>query len=104
MNMTMNQISGFEFSHKPEKNFETSVAGIIVVVDTRRCGVGEQNIEVSAPENSIDQHFRYQADNSPEHLKLGELVLSVIVTAASSKSGENEVVLFIRQYLSVDTG
>jgi hypothetical protein len=79
VNMTVDQIPGPEDAHKPQKDFKAPVTGVLLVVDAPGGGVGKEQIQKTAPENTVDDQSGEQPDNLHQHSKFGVLILSPVI-------------------------
>lgn len=79
------------------------MTGVVPIMDTRRCCMCQKYIDPTPPKYPVEKQLRDEAKHSQVHLSLGKLMRAVIVFSASAQTGDNQIIFFIPQHLSVNT-
>jgi hypothetical protein len=93
VNMTVDQVSGFEGPHKPEESPETPMAGVFPVVYSFRGGVSQEYVQITSAKNPVKEQYGYFYNDSPEHFDVGKLIFPVVVLHGTSQSHDDEAFL-----------
>jgi hypothetical protein len=88
--MTMNKVFGFKSLHKPQKNLETPVAGVVLVVNSEGGGVGQEYVQITAPKQAVEKQPGDEFDDLPAHPGVGKLVFPPVIAHGAAEPGEYE--------------
>ena len=94
VDVSMQQVKGFKYPHKPTEGFETSVTKILSITNAKGSGVGDEHIEKSTVNEFVPHQARNEAYDLPIHAELGELVRGSVVPACPAQSSHEVVADF----------
>ena len=94
VDVSMQQIKGFKYPHKPTEGFETSVTKVLSVTKAMGSGVGDEHIKKSTVNEFVPHQSGNEADDLSIHAELGELVWGSVVPACPAQSSHEVVADF----------
>ena len=91
--MAVDQVLRLKDPHKPEKDPESPVAPVLQVVNSPGGGVGQEDIQAAAPENTVEHQGREEPEDLQGHLKFGVLVIPQVVPHGAPEPGDDKPLL-----------
>jgi hypothetical protein len=90
MDMPVDEIFWLKNPHEPEKSLKTPVAGIVFVMNAPGRGMGEEDVQKTAPEDPVKDEDREEPQNLQIHLEIGKLIFSPVIPHGTSQSRDDK--------------
>jgi hypothetical protein len=93
VDMAVDEVFGLENPHEPQKNLESPVAGVLLVVDVPGRGMGQEYVQKAPPEDPVDDQGGDELEHFQKHLEFGVLVIPPVIHSGAPQTGDDAALL-----------
>jgi hypothetical protein len=93
VDMAVDEVFGLENPHEPQKNLETPVAWVLLVVDVPGRSMGQEYVQKPSPEDPVDDQGGEDLEHFQKHPKFSVLVIPPVIHPGAPQTGDNAPLL-----------